>query len=187
MPRRLLRFIFVFVLLILVLVGGILGWGYAQYTRPGQQAFDQTVVVTKGHGLKEIAAQLEKSGVISNQLVFRVGVRFGGWSRDLRAGEFRFPTGTSIRDAVAILRKGITVVRHVTIPEGLSTIRVVKILRRTEGLRGDIQQIPGEGTLLPDTNHFSHGDERAAVLHRMVEAMSATTANLWAARNRVCL
>ncbi len=184
MTRRLLRFIFVFVLLILVLAGGILSWGYAQFTRPSQQAFDQTVVLTKGQGLKEIAAQLAKSGVISNQLVFRVGVRFGGWSRDLRAGEFRFPTGTSIRDAVAILRKGITVVRRVTIPEGLSTIRVVKILRRTEGLRGDIQQIPREGTLLPDTYHFSHGDERAAVLHRMVEAMSATTANLWAAREQ---
>ena len=101
MTRRLLRFIFVIVLLILVLAGGILSWGYAQFTRPSQQAFDQTVVLTKGQGLKEIAAQLAKSGVISNQLVFRVGVRFGGWSRDLRAGEFRFPTGTSIRDVVA--------------------------------------------------------------------------------------
>ena len=174
MTRRLLRFIFVFVLLILVPAGGILSWGYAQFTRPGQQAFDQTVVLTKGQGLKEIA----------NQLVFRVGVRFRRWSRDLQAGEFRFPAGTSMRDAVAILRKGITVVRHVTIPEGLSTIRVVKILRRTEGLRGDILQIPREGTLMPDTYHFSHGDERAAVLHRMVEAMSATTAKLWAAREQ---
>ena len=184
MTRRLLRFIFVFVLLILVPAGGILSWGYAQFTRPGQQAFDQTVVLTKGQGLKEIAAQLAKSGVISNQLVFRVGVRFRRWSRDLQAGEFRFPAGTSMLDAVAILRKGITVVRRVTIPEGLSTISVVKILRRIEGLRGDIQQIPGEGTLMPDTYHFSHGDERAAVLHRMVEAMNVTTAKLWAAREQ---
>ncbi|MCS5604198.1 MAG: aminodeoxychorismate lyase, partial [Alphaproteobacteria bacterium] len=60
MTRRLLRFIFVFVLLILVPAGGILSWGYAQFTRPSQQAFDQTVVVTKGQGLKEIAAQLAK-------------------------------------------------------------------------------------------------------------------------------
>ncbi|SVA59885.1 uncharacterized protein METZ01_LOCUS112739, partial [marine metagenome] len=143
MTRRLLRFIFVFVLLILVPAGGILSWGYAQFTRPGQQAFDQTVVLTKGQGLKEIAAQLAKSGVISNQLVFRVGGRFGGWSRDLKYGEFRFPAGTSMHDVVAILLKGITVVRRVTIPEGLSTIRVVNILRLTEGLRGDIGQIPG--------------------------------------------
>jgi len=184
MTRRLLRFIFLFVLLILVLAGGILGWGYAQYTRPGQQAFDQTVVVTKGRGLKEIAAQLAKSGVISNQLVFRVGVRFRRWSRDLQAGEFRFPAGTSMRDAVAILRKGITVVRHVTIPEGLSTVRVVNILRRTDGLRGDIEQIPGEGTLFPATYDFSYGDERVTILQTMAEKMDKITAKLWAAREK---
>ncbi len=184
MTRRLLRLIFVFVLLILVPAGGILSWGYAQFTRPSQQAFDQTVVVTKGYGLKEIAAQLEKSGVISNQLVFRVGVRFGGWSRDLRAGEFRFPAGASMRDAVAILRKGFTVVRRVAIPEGLSTVRVVNILRLTEGLRGDIKRIPGEGTLFPATYNFSHGDERVTILQTMAEKMDKITAKLWAAREK---
>ncbi len=184
MNRRLLRLILVFVLLLLVSAGGILSWGYAQFTRPSQQAFDQTVVVTKGYGLKEIAAQLEKSGVISNQLVFRVGVRFGDWSRDLRAGEFRFPAGARMRDAVAILRNGITVVRRVAIPEGLSTVRVVNILRLTEGLRGDIKRIPGEGTLFPATYNFSHGDERVTILQTMAEKMDKITAKLWAAREK---
>lgn len=184
MTRRLFKFIFTFVLLILVLAGGVLGWGYAQFTKPGRQVFDQTVVLTKGQGLKEIAAQLAKSGVISNQLVFRVSGRFGGWSRELKYGEFRFPAGTSMHDVVAILLKGITVVRRVTIPEGLSTVRVVKILRLTEGLLGDIEQIPGEGTLFPDTYNFSYGDERVTILQRMAARMDKITAKLWTAREK---
>ncbi|MFP6746656.1 MAG: endolytic transglycosylase MltG [Alphaproteobacteria bacterium] len=179
---RSFRLLAVFLLLCLIFAGAAAGWGYAQFTRPGPAAFDRVVVLAKGGGLREIAARLAAEGVISRPLVFRVGVRFGGWSRDLRAGEFRFPAGVSMRGAAAILRLGKTVARRVTVPEGLTSARVIALLAQTEGLRGEISRIPGEGTLLPETYHFSHGDGRGAVLARMAEAMDAALANLWPGR-----
>ncbi|MFP6771786.1 MAG: endolytic transglycosylase MltG [Alphaproteobacteria bacterium] len=182
MARRLFKIFLAVTLLTAISLGGGLGWGYAQFTRPGPGDFDRTLVLAKGHGLRDIAVQLADNGVISHALVFRLGVRLGGWSRDLQAGEFRFPARTSMRGVVGILRQGVTVVRRVTVPEGLSSAMVVALLRQTEGLRGKLAQAPGEGTLLPETYHFSHGEERADIVARMALAMQQTVAGLWRGR-----
>jgi UPF0755 protein len=89
-----------------------------------------------------------------------------------------------MRGAVEILRKGDTVVRRVTIPEGLSSHQVVALLLQTPGLRGEVAEAPAEGTLLPETYHFSYGDERAVLLARMAEAMNTTLAKLWPKRDQ---
>lgn len=184
MARRIFKLVFACLLLGLIAVGGVAGWGYAQFTRPGPVEMDRAVVLAKGSGLQDIARQLEDEGFISHALVFRAGVRLGGWSRDLRAGEFRFPARVSMRGIVAILRQGRTVVRRVTIPEGLSSSRIIALLRQTEGLAGTIAETPDEGTLLPETYHFSYGDGRAALIARMTKAMDKTVAALWRGREQ---
>lgn len=184
MTRRVFRLFGIFLLLGMIAVGGTLGWGYAQFTRPGPAQIDRSVVLAKGSGLKDIAERLNEAGVIDLPLVFRVGVRLAGWARGLRAGEFHFPAQTSMLGAAEILRLGITVVRRVTVPEGLSSTQVVALLQQTEGLRGDVPKVPAEGTLLPETYHFSHGDKRAILLSRMTEAMNATLAKLWPLRDQ---
>ena len=109
MTRRLFRLFIAVSLLALVAVGGIFGWGYDQFHRPGPEAIDRDVLLVKGSSLKDIAGRLAMAGIIVQPLVFRIGVRVGGWSRGLKAGEFRFPAHISMRGAVDILRKGETV------------------------------------------------------------------------------
>ncbi|MBT7758037.1 MAG: endolytic transglycosylase MltG [Rhodospirillaceae bacterium] len=184
MTRRLFRLFIAVSLLALVAVGGIFGWGYDQFHRPGPEAIDRDVLLVKGSSLKDIAGRLAMAGIIVQPLVFRIGVRVGGWSRGLKAGEFRFPAHISMRGAVDILRKGETVVRRVTIPEGLSSHQVVALLLQMQGLRGAVAETPAEGTLLPETYHFSYGDERAVLLARMTEAMDTTLAKLWPERDK---
>ena len=184
MTRRLFRLLGVFLLLGLIAVGGTFGWGYAQFTRPGPAQFDRSVVLAKGSGLKGIADRLAEAGVIDRPLVFRLGVRLAGSARSLRAGEFQFPAQTSMLGAAEILRLGIPVVRRMTVPEGLSSNQVVVLLQQTEGLRGEITNVPAEGTLLPETYHFSHGDERVVLLARMTGAMDTALAKLWPLRDQ---
>ena len=184
MTGRWFKISIAFALLALITTGSMLSWGYANYTMPNQTTLNQVVVLTKGQGLKEIAVHLTKEGVISNKFIFEVGVRLGGLSHSLKAGEFLFPAGASMHEVAKILSNGITVVRKITIPEGLSSAEVVKILRQSESLHGDITRIPGEGTLLPNTYHYSYGDKRVAVLGRMVNAMHKTTAELWVGREQ---
>ena len=184
MARRLVRLFALFLTLGLIVAGIAFGWGYAQFTRPGPNTFDHAVVLAKGSDLRDIAERLAGAGIFEQPLVFRLGVRLGGWSRDLKAGEFHFPARTSMRGAVDILRLGETVVRRITVPEGISSAQIVTLLRQTDGLRGDIGNIPAEGSLLPETYHYSYGDERAAMLARMTEAMHQTLAKLWPTRQQ---
>ena len=182
MYRRALRLFAILILLGLVAAGGGFAWGYAQFTQPGPGTFDHAVVLAEGSSLKESAARLSNAGIIERPLIFRLGVRLGGWSRGLRAGEFSFPARTSMRGVVTILRRGETVVRRVTIPEGLSSAEVVALLRQTQGLNGEIITTPAEGTLLPETYHFSYGDGRVGLLTRMTQSMETVLAKLWSER-----
>jgi len=49
-------------------------------------------------------------------------------------------------------------------------------------LVGEIDEVPPEGSLLPETYLFSRDDSRQAVLARMREAMQQTLAELWPKR-----
>ncbi len=55
------------------------------------------------------------------------------------AGEYRFPGGLSPRDVMKILKSGRTVVRRLTLAEGLTVSQVLKKLATSDGLFGDIQ------------------------------------------------
>ena len=164
-----------------LLVGGISAWGYAGYTRPGPLAAPKTVIVPRGAGVGDIARRLTDSGVLSGPLVFRLGVTITGAEASMRAGEYAFPAGISPRGVSALLRSGKTVVRRLTVPEGLTTDEILALLNRTEGLEGGAGSAPAEGSLLPETYHFAYGDRRDAMVRRLAAAMDKTLAELWAA------
>ncbi|MFQ5618519.1 MAG: endolytic transglycosylase MltG [Rhodospirillales bacterium] len=157
-------------------------WAYAQFVRPGPLAAAKTVIIPRGAGVDDIAAQLAAAGVLPDRRVFRVGAWLSGRDKSLRAGEYLFAARISPRQAVALLQSGKTVVRRLTVAEGLTTTRVLAQLKRTEGLEGDLPSPPGEGTLLPETYHFSYGERRDAMVARMRAAMDETLARLWESR-----
>jgi UPF0755 protein len=172
-------------LLIVAAGAGSLLWLSRQYQAPGPLAEQTIVVVPKGVGVRGIAERLADAGVISSPLVFQVGVRIQEAEAALRAGEYEFPAGISAKEVVALLTSGRTVVRRLTVPEGLTTAQVLALLAETPGLAeeaGSAEPAPGEGTLLPETYHFSLGDTRAAMIERMRDAMSGELDALWASR-----
>ena len=172
--------------LVLVLLGvvftAVFVWAYAQFVRPGPLAAPKTVIIARGAGLDAIAAQLAAAGVLPGPLVFRVGAWLSGRDKSLRAGEYAFAARISPDQVVALLQSGKTVVRRLTVAEGLTTTQVLAQLNRTEGLAGDLPSPPGEGTLLPETYHFSYGERREAMVARMRAAMDETLARLWDSR-----
>jgi UPF0755 protein len=169
-------------LAIFVLALGIFLWGYASFTRPGPLDAPATLIVPRGEGLEEIARALEAAGVIANAFVFVVAARVTGADRGLRAGEYAFRPAMSPREVVALLASGETVIRRLTVPEGLITVEVIDQIRRTEGLKGEVPDGITEGSLLPETYHFSHGDGRDAMIGRMRQAMGQALTELWAGR-----
>ncbi len=179
---RLLLFVFYLALAGAVAGGSLAVWGYAQFTRPGPLSVPKVVVIPRGTGLDRIAAMLASNGVIQHSEVFVVGAKLSGEARDLKAGEYRFPEGASPRDVLEILKSGKAEVRRLTLPEGLTVAEVVEKLKASDGLSGEIATLPEEGTLLPETYHFSFGEEREGMLERMTRDMSRLLDELWPAR-----
>jgi UPF0755 protein len=174
------------VIALLVVLGAVCAgaawWAWEQYRRPGPLAAETTVVIAKGAGVKAIATRLADAGIIADPLIFRLGARFDEADERLRAGEYAFTPGISAREVVAKLTEGLTVVRRLTIPEGLPSSEVVALVAAADGLEGEVGSVPPEGSLLPETYHLSFGDSRAELIRRMAAAMDKTLAELWAGR-----
>jgi UPF0755 protein len=64
----------------------------------------------------------------------------------------------------------------------LSSAEIIALLESAEGLTGEIGDIPPEGTLLPETYHFSYGDARADIVARMKAGVSEAIEALWPKR-----
>ena len=179
--RLALRLLYV-LLALGVILGGVLGWGYAQFVRPGPLEARTTVIVPRGAGVEGIANELARRGVIADPLVFRLGVRASGGDKGLRAGEYAFAPRISAFEVMGLLQSGKTVVRRLTVAEGLTAAQVIATLTATDGLVGEVAAVPDEGNLLPETYHFSFGEGREALLARMSGAMGEVLADLWEER-----
>jgi len=172
---------FMVVLLALVLFGV---WALWSYNGPGPEprAPGMTnVMLRKGAGLNEIASSLERAGAIRSGTIFIAAAQVTGAARELKAGEYEFPARASMAKVLEDVREGRIIRHQVTIPEGMTSEMVVEILAREPALTG-VAPTPPEGTVLPETYDFQRGEDRAAVLQRMMDAHDKVSAQLWAKR-----
>jgi len=161
------------------------GLCFAAFIAPGPpapQGSHTTVVLAPGSGLRGIAGGLERAGVIRSSLLFMVAAEASGAASTLKAGEYDFASGASLRTVLDAIRRGAVVRHYVTIPEGLTSRAAVEILNRAAELTGEAA-IPAEGALLPETYEVRRGEDRSEVLRRMMEAHDRLMASLWPDRD----
>jgi UPF0755 protein len=154
------------------------------YFGPGPAAREggsTTVVLRPGASVPEIGADLARSGVVGSDTLFILAAEGTRAAHRLKAGEYDFPSHASLAQVIATIASG-RVVRHfVTIPEGVTSQTVMETLMRADFLTG-VAPAPPEGAVLPETYEARRGDERSAVLRRMMEARDRVLADLWANR-----
>jgi UPF0755 protein len=121
-------------------------------------------------------------GVLDRPLYFRFGALLDGQGAQLKAGEFAFAAHISAQAAAAVIASGKTVVRRITLAEGITVVQAVALLRGAEGMEGDVASVPAEGELLPDTYFYSWGDSRERMLARQRRAMSELLKEQWEKR-----
>jgi UPF0755 protein len=178
--------VFVYFLLIFVavsLVGGSVLSTYNQFISEGPLTEQREILIQSGESLRKIAHRLHQEGIISSPTVFELGVRAMGHGTDIQVGEYAIPRHASMKLVATLLTSGQTYVRRLVIPEGLTSSQVVDSMENMKGLMGQVVQIPKNGTLLPDTYHYSYGDTKEGMLQRMKNAMTTTLDELWAGRD----
>lgn len=165
-----------------VIVAGVVGWGAQRYRAPGPFTQATEFSVARGASINAVSAALEEQGLIDDARIFRIGARYEGRARDIRYGEYEVPAGASMAEILALLASGRTIQYSITLPEGLTSFQMVERLRGEERLSGEIDAIPPEGSLAPDTYFFGKGEARATIIERMTAAQETRLAEAWAAR-----
>lgn len=182
--KRLLVAATFLIALAIVGAGVVYSWAISKFEAAGPLEARQVVLIERGAGLQQIAQQLTDAGVIDNPLIFRFGARVTDQASKIKAGEFAFPARVSPKRALQIIVSGKTVARSLTVPEGLTSRQIVALVRDAEVMTGEIETVPPEGTLLPETYHYRYGDSRPALIDRMRQAMDDLLAEQWPQRQQ---
>jgi UPF0755 protein len=120
--------------------------------------------------MADVAKLLHNQGIIADPLTFQAGVVINRARGQLKAGEYFFPERVSMEQVIGILRSGKSILHPVTLPEGLTSQLIVQRLMNYDFLSGQIETVPPEGTLLPDTYNVQRGTSRQKILDQMADA-----------------
>lgn len=141
------------------------------------------VVVPKGASLNMVAAKLEEAQVIDKAWLFKIMARVNGLAKHLKAGEYQFEPGVSLKQAMDKISKGEVFLRKITIPEGLTSGQIMYLIATYPGLEGEIDIDVKEGELLPETYSFELGASRNSIILQAKAAMQKTLEEAWAERD----
>ena len=153
---------------------------YFLFNMPNDMTTETTLVIEKGSGSHQVAQQLHQAGVILHPLLFKLIARFNGTDKQLQAGEYVFLPHTSMNEVLDILKHGDIHHRYLTLPEGLTTVKILELIKEEPNLSGDITIKVKEGELLPETYSFIKGDKRDDIIKRAQKAMTDALNEAWA-------
>ena len=148
-------------------------------------------LVPKNASMAEISKRITESGLSNcgNEIIYRVGITsFKIEVRDTdpntgkmaKVAEFLF-------DEFANEKLNEFVSQHstrfrVTLAEGVSSWKVYKALSDIKFLKGDIENIPDEGTIAPESYDFTNGATRKLLVERMQKRQESILEDAWTER-----
>jgi UPF0755 protein len=157
-------------------------WASQQYASPGPLLETKLITIPKGTGTESIASILERESVISSRYVFMAVSVLSQKKSSLKAGEYEFESGISMKAVLDKIAQGDVYQRQFTIPEGLTSFEIVQILNAVSNMEGIIEIIPPEGSLLPETYRYVSGESRSSRLKLMENKMTETMKKAWEER-----
>ena len=181
--KTLLKLFFVFILLAGCAGTALFFYAKKKVTEVYNLPEVKEVLIDRGTGLNRMAQVLEQNGIIDKAQWFVLFVRFKHLENSLKAGEYAFKDNLSYQNILDKLVKGEVIVRAVTIPEGKVLYEIKQIVQDNPYLTGDITLDLKEGEILPETYHFTRGEQRNSILEKARQAMKKTLAEAFNGRD----
>lgn len=103
--------------------------------------------------------------------IFKIIEKIPFFLRNCHNGEYIINPKDTVVDFLMKIIKNQSVIRKITIPEGYTVKRILEVLNENEYLIGAIEDIPEEGTLMPDTYFYKYGDSRSSIISKMKNEM----------------
>ncbi|MGL5448373.1 MAG: endolytic transglycosylase MltG [Rhabdaerophilum sp.] len=149
---------------------------------------DKVVIIERGSSTEDIVETLSREGVVNRPsflwgaLLWRdISSKFSseGANRRAKSGEYLFKQASTMNEVLEIITSGRSIQHAISIPEGLTSQQIVERIRENELLTGDINTIPPEGSLLPDTYRINRGTSREALMARMAAEQRRVLNDVW--------
>jgi len=167
-------------LIVIALLAVLLStWAYQSAGPRSANGAPVTVILRKGAGVSEVAADLARAGVVRSAALFIAAAEITRAAPKLKAGEYAFPSEASLAAVIHKIRTGEIVHHRITVAEGLTSQQAVDLINASDVLVGQIPT-PPEGSILPETYDVTRGEQRAAVLQKMMDARDRVVSELWA-------
>lgn len=183
MTRLKILFVAITALVIFIAAAGAsYFWFLNAAIAPGPLTESVRVIIPSGEGLSAISNRLVAANVVDEAWVFELEARRTSQTRALKPGEYEFAPGISAAAALEKIVNRDVIVHFVTIPEGVVTGEILRILASEDALSGEISEDIQEGSLLPETYGYEWGDARNNVVQRMRADRAAVLDQLWANR-----
>ncbi len=93
-------------IVLLIVIGGLIGWGQNQYHAAGPLAEPFCLRVVPGARMDDLSSELAEQGAIQRPWLMRAGARYSGKSSGMRYGSYLVPAGASLHEIVEIVTRG---------------------------------------------------------------------------------
>ncbi|KIC49112.1 endolytic transglycosylase MltG [Tateyamaria sp. ANG-S1] len=150
-------------------------------------------LVEPGASMEEIVDVVTRGGASTcgTEVVYRIGVnRLSAQVRELDPTTNRFVERAQFEPGEEEAPEAYTEVRaeqdtryRIALAEGVTSWQVVDALRNMDVLDGEVDDIPPEGALAPDSYEVRSGDDRSGVLAQMAEQQELWVSAAWEARD----
>ncbi len=165
----------------------------ADYSEKASDLKAGSFLVGTGASMGEIVDHITGDGLSTcgTEVIYRVSV--GSQSvrvRELDAATQEFevtaefnPASDEVPAAYAEAREDIATRYRVTVAEGATSWQIVNALNVSDLFAGEVEGVPEDGSLAPDSYEVRTGDDRNALLASMVALQSERLAQAWEARS----
>ena len=164
----------------------------ASYSGKAGQLKAGSFLVPAGASMAEIVDIVTRGGASTcgTEVVYRIGVnRAEVQIRDLDPATGRFaevaafvPGEGEVPEKYLEVRQEADTRYRVALAEGATVWQIVEELKDADFLTDEVEELPPEGMLAPDSYEVKAGDSRADLLRRMQEKQAARLAAVWERR-----
>ncbi|WP_319016854.1 endolytic transglycosylase MltG [Diaphorobacter aerolatus] len=192
------RFLIFLVLLALAAAGAAYWWLHAPLTlhAGGTDGLPLELEIEPGTTPRGVAAAAVKAGVQTDARLLYYWFRLSGQDRQIKAGNYEIPTGTTPYQLLEKLARGESTLRAVTVVEGWTVKQMRAALAKADSLKQDTaalsneelmrqlgrEGVAAEGRFFPDTYAYAKGSSDMDLLKRAMHAMDRRLEAAWSQR-----
>ncbi len=184
MKKYIKNILWALLVLVLLITLAFASWIYTQSRAVTSAPGVVTLHIPSGASLQQVADSLVAKQLIKNKLIFLTLAKIKGKEKSIRSGIYDIPKNLNTPSLLTFLESAKPKQFKVTLPEGITSFKMAKILAQTVGIDSAkfvslvydtafvktlVPGVPNlEGFLLPETYYFEWQPSEVTVIRRLV-------------------